>query len=304
MTLHRDTRPLPLAGGGTLQLTRFRPEHGATRAPVLLWHGALASGRAFYSDAGKGLAPWLAKRGHDVAVIDQRGRGRATPVPARGMPFDQTDVIVEEIPAALAAWRELSGAERTHLVAHSWGGVLFAAHLARFPESRAGVISQVYLGTKRRVGVHNRQRWLYVDLVWCLAGSALRRIHGYLPARRWGWGAEDEYAGTHRQGADWVRRRNWIDPRDGFDYARALADGGLPATLHLAGAADRALGHPEDVRRFRDECGPHENDFRLLGRAAGLSRDYGHDDMLLHPRARDEVYPQVATWLRHHEERA
>ncbi|PAU76213.1 alpha/beta fold hydrolase [Halomonas salipaludis] len=290
-----ERHAVPLAQGA-VHLTRFRPQ-GRPRGCVLCWHGAIESGRIFHSRSGKGLAPWLARHGYEVFVADQRGRGEAPPQPARGIALDQTDVIVDEIPAAIEACLALSGAARLHLVAHSWGGVLLASSLARSATLRDRVARQAYFGTKRSVKSWTPQRLLYVDLIWKGLAPLARGVCGYLPARALRWGSDDEYAGSHRQGADWVRPRPWVDRRDGFDYAAALADGGLPPVLHIAGAADRALGHPADVARFAAECGPHRQRHLVLGRDQGLSRDYGHLDMLTHPSAMQEVFPTLVEWF-------
>ncbi|MBD3894786.1 alpha/beta fold hydrolase [Halomonas sp. ML-15] len=290
-----ERHSVPLAVGA-VHLTRFRPD-GPSRGSVLCWHGAIESGRIFHSRSGKGLAPWLTRQGYEVFVADQRGRGEAPPRPARGIRLDQTDVIVDEIPAAIEACLALSGASRLHLVAHSWGGVLFASSLARFPTLRDHIGRQAYFGTKRSVKSWTLQRLLYVDLIWKGVAPLARGVCGYLPARALRWGSDDEYAGSHRQGADWVRPHPWVDRRDGFDYAAALADGGLPPVLHIAGAADRALGHPDDVARFASECGPHPQRHVTLGRDQGLKRDYGHLDMLTHPAAMQEVFPSLVEWF-------
>ncbi|MDI5935562.1 alpha/beta fold hydrolase [Halomonas kalidii] len=299
MSATPECRVVPLSRGA-IHLTRFRSV-GAPRGAVLCWHGAIESGRIFHSRSGRGLAPWLARQGFDVFVADQRGRGQAPPRPTRGIDLDQTDVIVEEFPAAVEACLALAGTSRLHLVTHSWGGVLAASSLARFPALRERIDRQAFFGTKRSVRSWSLQRLLYVDLIWKGLAPVACRLWGYLPARALHWGSDDEYAGSHRQGADWVRPRPWVDTRDGFDYAAALANGGLPPTLHLAGRADRALGHPDDVARFATECGPHEQRLVLLGQgrgaSRGLSRDYGHLDMLTHPAAAREVFPLVVEWF-------
>lgn len=281
---------------GALHLTRFCRNDPA-RGVVLCWHGAIESGRIFHSRSGKGLAPWLADQGYDVFVVDQRGRGQAPPRPARGVPIEQSDVIIDEIPAAIQACLAEAKAPSLHLVAHSWGGVLAASSLARFPTLRHQVTTQVYFGAKRRVHCRTLQRLLYVDLIWKGIAPLVRQVCGYVPARALHWGSDDEYAGSHRQGAAWVGRHPWIDTRDAFDYASALAGGGLPPTLHLAGLADRALGHPDDVAHFADECGPHRQQRIILGQAQGFTRAYGHLDMLTHPRAIDEVFPYLPMWF-------
>lgn len=291
---------MPIATGGELNLIRFQPEriHGL---PILCWHGAIESGRIFHSRSGKGMAPWLARQGHEVMVIDQRGRGSASPRPARGVSFSQREVIIDEVATALATCLNLSGQSRCHIMAHSWGGVLIAAHLARVPSSRERVASQVYFGTKRRVRVQNPSKWLYIDLIWKGLAPLARRMCGYLPARSLRWGSDDEYAASHADSVAWVRETAWRDPEDGFDYAAALAHGGLPPTLHLAGHRDRALGHPRDVTRFVEECGPHRHAVRVLGCENGQGRDYGHLDMLTHPDAVKDVYPQALAWCQAHQ---
>ena len=46
---------------------------------VLMIHGAVENGRIFYSNSGKGLAPFLCNSDSDVFVIDLPGRGESQP---------------------------------------------------------------------------------------------------------------------------------------------------------------------------------------------------------------------------------
>ena len=67
-------------GGPQLHLRHFPgPGH-----PVFLVHGAIENGRIFYSDNGKGFAPYLQKQGFDVYVLDLRGRGKSLPTLRKG----------------------------------------------------------------------------------------------------------------------------------------------------------------------------------------------------------------------------
>ena len=71
----------------------------------------------------------------------------------------------------------------------------------------------------------------------------------------------------------------------------------MPPTLHAAGEAEKANGHPEDVAAFRDECGPHQGEFVMFGPGSGLERAYTTREILLHPNAPREVYPRILQWL-------
>ena len=285
---------VPLGNEREIHLRRF-PGDGPV---LLLLHGAIENGRIFYSRSGRGLAPWLAEQGFDVWVMDLGGRGDSRPAIAEGIPYSQTESITQEIPAVmdyLASQRPGAG---LHWIAHSWGGVMMTAVLARFPERAERIRSMVFFGSKRRVRVWNWRRILYVDVIWCWLSPLITRLVGYLPARRLRFGSDDESRLTHAQGALWVRKTHWIDPKDGFDYRAALADQTLPPTLYLAGRGDHALGHPGDVQRLMVESGQGEQQLLLLSRENGHHRDYGHIDMLTAPEAVDDHFPAVLDWLR------
>jgi hypothetical protein len=123
------------------------------------------------------------------------------------------------------------------------------------------------------------------------------RVFGYLPATRFRLGADDEPRGMIEQSVLWVRPGAWRDPVDGFDYAAAARQHGLPPTLYLAGGADWCRGHPDDVRRFQEESGPHLYRHIVLSRAAGFGKDYDHLGMLIDREAEAEVFPLVGDWF-------
>jgi hypothetical protein len=137
-----------------------------------------------------------------------------------------------------------------------------------------------------------------IRFFWLRAARALVALHGYLPGRRYGVGSDDETRLSHAESCAWVRPGPWIDPRDGFDYAKALQSVELPPMLFLAGADDPCLGHPQDVRALIRELGPQEVEFRLLGRQTGNRHDYGHIDMLTHRFAPEDHFPDVLKWMR------
>ncbi|MDN3578904.1 alpha/beta fold hydrolase [Chitinimonas viridis] len=296
VTPQQDSLFVATPDGARLHLRHI---HAPGAGPaVLMVHGAVANARTFYSDRGKGLGPWLAARGYDVYVLDLRGRGLSTPKIGHGHAHGQTESICEDIPLALEEIvRRRGESVEIALVAHSWGGVLLSAFLARQPVWAARIKASVYLGSKRSIRVWNWHRCYEIEFFWKRAGRLLAWWQGYLPAARLGMGSDDETRKSLRQSAEWVAAGVWRDSDDGFDYAAALAKGGLPPTLYLIGGNDPVRGHERDVRRFAAESGPHEHAFGVLARTAGMTRDYGHIDMLTHPQAEQEVYPQVLAWL-------
>jgi predicted alpha/beta hydrolase len=298
LSIQEQSIPVPLASGDVLNLQRFT---GAVLgSPVLMLHGAIENGRIFYSESGKGLAPFLARNGFDVYVADLRGRGKSTPPISRNSHFGQTEAITEDIPACVAAVRKIRGDIPQQWVAHSWGGVLFSAVLARFPEYAKTVSSLVYFGSKRTIRVWNIWRILKVDLVWKWLCPLACNIVGYLPARQLRIGSDSETVKSYQQSAAWVRDDDWIDSDDGVDYGATLKKQTLPPIWYIAAANDHALGHPDDVRDFMESAGRQECSFTLLSCDNGNLHDYDHINMLTHPDAVNDHFPKVLAWLQQH----
>ena len=297
MPVREQSIAVPLASGDVLNLQRFAGSEPGP--PVLMLHGAIENGRIFYSGSGKGLAPFLARNGFDVYVADLRGRGKSTPPISRNSGFGQTEAITEDIPAFIEAIRRIRGNTPQHWVAHSWGGVLFSSVMARFPEYVNTVSSLIYFGSKRTIRVWNFWRVLKVDLVWKWVCPLACSLFGYLPARLLRIGSDSETVRSYQQSADWVKNDAWIDA-DGFDYGAAIKKVSLPPIWYLAAANDHTLGHPDDVRAFMESTGRQECRYTILSRSNGNLHDYDHINMLTHPDAVNDHFPQVLAWLQQH----
>lgn len=293
----QDSIFIPIGGKDELHLRRIYGDPAGE--PLFLLHGSIENGRIFYSESGKGLGPYLAQAGFDVYVGDLRGRGLSRPRIGKGSAYGQTEAIAEDLPAFLGEIRKRRGLLPRHWVAHSWGGVLLMAFYARFPDWRPGLESVLCFGTKRRISVFNREKFLKIDLFWNLAAPLLARIYGYLPMVEWKMGSDNETVASLSQNRAWVKAGSpWVDPLDGFDYGKAILAAPPPPTFHLAGIQDLYLGHPHDVQDFIGETKPRGVKYQLLSRENGQRHDYGHIDMLTHPDAPQDHFPMALDWLR------
>lgn len=298
MSIHMTSYHLPLAGGGTLHLRRFYTD--VAGPVVFMLHGSVENGGIFYSKSMKGLAPYLAHKGMDVYVADLRGRGQSRPHISARSRNTQLQAICEEIPAFLDKIELLRGPVPVHAVAHSWGGVMLLAYLCRFPQRHFA--SMVFLGTKRSISVWNWERLFKVDIFWKLVGELAVRIKGFYPARALRAGSDDESAQVYRDCRTWVSdTRHWIDPTDGFDYLQALKKAqNICPTLYMTGVAEKFFGHPTDVQRLMAEVGNPRDEFRLLSKANGNLRDYGHIDICTYKRAPDDHFREILAWIQRH----
>lgn len=275
------------------QLTPLQP----AVAPVLYLHGAVENGRIFYSHSGKGLASYLADNGFVGYAADFAGRGLSQPSLAAGLQQSQQQLICQDIPG-LIDYVYAQHQQPIILVCHSWGGVVATASLARFPQLLAKVKAKICFGTKRVISVRSLERLLKIDLIWNKLAPKLGQYYGYIPAKRWRFGADDEPQQFLRDTIGWINGAPFVDCCDNFDYQHACTRAQWPAIWHFAAKNDRLLGHPDDVQAFISEANQSQARFSLLGKENGYSQDYDHISMLTHPAADKEHFNELAQWLK------
>lgn len=268
-----------------------------TENPVLMLHGAIENGRIFYSQQGKGFGCYLADHGFPSYCVDFAGRGLSTPKLKEGLQHSQHQLITQDIPALIAFLYE-KYQKPVHVVCHSWGGVVLVASLLRFPELRSKVKSILCFGTKRQITVKSWQRRLQIDWFWNHFAPWLAAKYGYLPAKKFRLGADDEPRQFLLDTIAWIKPSRFQDPLDDFDYqAQGLQLADWPRSLFVAAVNDKILGHPQDVKLFMNEAGLTATEFRVLGKAFGNQVDYDHISMLTHPNARQDHFVELVSWL-------
>ncbi|WP_233835167.1 alpha/beta fold hydrolase [Paraburkholderia sp. ZP32-5] len=146
--------------GTTLKLTRyFDQAAGKPAKPLLLIHGSGVSSRIFSTDLiATNLVEYLCASGYDVWLVDLRV---SIELPSVLVPTNVDKVAREDIPAAVAKIRELTGAPNIQVLAHCMGALAFSMSLMQGLDGvRSAVISQVSThpvpGTLQRIkaGLH------------------------------------------------------------------------------------------------------------------------------------------------------
>ncbi|MBQ4810759.1 alpha/beta fold hydrolase [Pseudoalteromonas luteoviolacea] len=295
----QESLSVPLAKGVSLHLRHIYHEQKA--GPVVLFlHGAIENGKIFYTESNKGLAPYMALNGFNCFVLDLRGRGGSLPLIDAGHDYGQTESILEDVPAALQFIEQNTGKKPQFWVAHSWGGVIMNSVFARFPHEIQFVDACAYFGSKRSLYNNHPEKLLKANLMWYWLANYYSKKHGYLPARKLKWGSDNETVKSHWQSAQWAKKQPWIDSDDNFDYAKALESKALPPTLHIAGVNDKALAQPIDIKMFMKESGVGIQSLNIYGKRYGHAHNYGHIDMLTHPKAQGEQFKDLLKWFELH----
>ena len=280
-----------------LHLRQLTPDKADSANPALMLHGAIENSRIFYNEKGRGLGCFLADRGFAVTCADFAGRGLSSPKASRGFNHSQQQLICQDIPALINQLFQ-QYQQPVMVIAHSWAGVVLAASLARFPELLPKVKAIITFGSKRVISVGCFKKRLHIDWVWNRLSPLLCRLYGYLPAKQWRFGADNEPAQYLLDTIGWIRGEAFTDPTDGFDYAAACTDVNWPASWHFAAVKDQLLGHPLDVQAFLAETGLDAGRYTLLGKESGYAVDYDHISMLTHPSASSDHFAELAVWLK------
>ncbi|MBB5428423.1 cholesterol oxidase [Paraburkholderia sp. JPY158] len=143
-----------------LKLTRyFDPAADKESKPILLIHGSGVSSRIFSTDLiSTNLVEYLCASGYDVWLVDLRV---SIELPSVLVPANVDMVAREDIPAAVAKIREVTGAPNIQVLGHCLGGLALSMSLLYGLEGvRSAVISQVSAhpvpGTLQRIkaGLH------------------------------------------------------------------------------------------------------------------------------------------------------
>jgi len=276
-----------------LFVKRFKADD--TAIPVVLIHGSIENGRIFYSSSGKGLAPYLAQNGFDVFVIDLRGKGQSVPVIGKHSKFGQYECITEEFPKIFEQIYE-KVLQPFHIMGHSWGGVLIASYLLRFPSEVSKVQTITFWGTKKQITVSGWEKFYSIDIMWNVVSRLFCKMYGFLPATQLGFGADNESDKFHKQCTAWVNSFQWKD-EDGLDYNQLTAQMQWPPLFSIAAINDLYLGNPKDCQKLLQQMNAKNAHFMVLSKQNGNFEDYDHINMLTSRKAPDDHFKKVLQFL-------
>lgn len=317
----RETLFVETPDGWRLALSCYSHPQRVDRSlpPLLFCHGLGSNRLTFDVDRRHSLARWLADQGHDVYAVDLRGHGLSEK-PGVGASHKHwgwgfNDYCETDLPTIIDAVLELSGAATLNYIGHSMGGILLYCHAAITEDPR--ISRGITLGSS--LDYSNTPSVFHL-----ISGLApLTRLLPFVPTH-WpavsssylcAWGSKfidpvlvnpanvslpvyrkmaanvmhPTSSPVLRELAGAITGKGMRDSR-GRDYRKLLADTGYRfPILAISGMADRQCS-PLAAARF----GTHWKTFSALN---GYCADYGHDDLIMGPRAPEETWPAINGWL-------
>lgn len=309
--------------GAYVELRRVPIPEGITPAalpPVVLVHGVAANHRNQDVHPDYSLARYLAALGRDVWLPTLRC---AHPGLLPGYDIRFEAMAKQDVPRAIAAVRDKTGAARVDYVGFSMGGMLIYAALDR-TVPRGHLRRLVIVGSPAEL--HPKlpvprvarfiPRWLMPRVPFRFGARLFAFASEWFTTPFHGWVLnprnvargitraalvdviEDIPAGVLYDFAQWSAG-DGIVRVDGEPVLPGLAAMDMPA-LFVAGSVD-ALAPPREVKHAFDVWGRDHPSvpkrFVVLGRDFGSKEDYGHGDLALGVHVGVELFDPIARFL-------
>ncbi|MFO0600833.1 MAG: alpha/beta hydrolase [Myxococcaceae bacterium] len=288
--------------------------------PVVLCHG-LANNHAFMEFRGEqNLAKFLSELGFDCYSVDLRGVG-GTSAPNEG-PYDVSfdDHVQEDLPALVDAICAHAGSEQVVWVGHSLGGLVALAAASTSLKGRIAALvtmgSPVFfrfpralvwlIKLARSAAVWGRFETRMLGLIVPLVGRTPAPRIAHATANLDNLSGDDQrllvanvfapmWKSVLGQLQDWIAHDVFRSRDRSVDYREGVRALSIPV-LVIGGTVDH-LAPPEASCRYFDLLTSSKKQLALFGREHGHASDYGHGDLVVGRRARDEVYPVVKQFL-------
>jgi polyhydroxyalkanoate synthase len=296
------------------------------KTPVVLCHGLLVNNSFMNLTDDSSLAKYLAREGFDVWNLSLRGIGRSLN-PLKGGPKSWTidDMIENDLSTVIGYVRKESGSSRVLWVGYELGGLLLYGYLEKKgPSGIAGLVSIAAPGTFTHPQQEPMKKLLKLD-----EHPTLKKIFLYLNTPSVGRlliplipkierifynpeNMEDQIKATLLEVALaeinpgvldhlllMIKEGEFMSADGDFSYRKNLSKIQIP--MLLIGGKEDALAPPEVMRIVHRGVRSKDRTIRIFGKGSKGSKgsvDYGHFDLILGKKAKEEVFPVIRQWLK------
>lgn len=307
-----------------LAMERFRPKNPRQRTPVVLSHGFLVNSRFLNLTRKYSLAQYLAEEGFDVWNLSLRGTGRSLkPLKAPPKKWSLDDMINDDLSPVIRYIQRQSGSPRVNWVGFEMGGLLLYGYLEK-KRSRSGIGALVTIGTpvtfndskqepmKMLLKLEDSPTWkkilLYLDspLVKRLLIPRISAVEKFfynpenidqeVEKRFLETALAPVNPGVLDHMITMIRKGEFVSATGNHSYRKNLAKIRVPVLI-IGGEKD-PLAPPQVLRATYRELKSRDRTRRIFGSRPKDSVAYGHYDLILGKKAKEEVFPLIGSWLK------
>ena len=307
-----------------LAMERIRLKEPRQRTPVVLSHGFLVNSRFMNLTDETSLAKYLAREGFDVWNLSLRGTGRSlNPLGAGSKRWNLDDIIRDDIAAVIAYVQKNSGSPRVNWVGFEMGGLLLYGFGQKNP-SKLGLGALVTIGApatfshpeqepmKSLLDLQKSPNWrkLLLYLNGPFVGRTLipmipkveafflnpENMDPKVKERLLELALAPVNAGVLDHVTTMIRDGEFVSYNGDYNYRKNLAK--LRVPILLIGGEKDAVAPPSSLRSTYRAIKSKDRTRRIFGSLPKDSAAYGHYDLILGKKAKEEVFPLIASWLK------
>jgi poly(3-hydroxyalkanoate) synthetase len=296
---------------------------GRRPTPVILCHGLFVNSLLFNLPEESGLAVFLAEEGFDVWNLSLRGTGRSLK-PFKGSPkiWNLDDMIEKDVPAVIRYVQKESQSRKVIWLGFETGGLLTYGYLEKKREPRpAALVSIGAPLTFSHAAQEPMKKLLRLEesptlkkLFLYLNGPFLGRlliplvpkieeffynqdnIEGEVKEKLLEEALAEINPGILDHLLTMVRRGEFVSAKGDFSYRKNLSDVQVPILL-IGGEGDK-IAPPEALRSVYRAVTSTDRTLRIFGPRSQDSLAYGHIDLILGKKAKQEVFPVIGRWIK------
>jgi polyhydroxyalkanoate synthase len=307
-----------------LAMERFRLTNLRQRTPVVLIHGLLVNSHFFNLTREHSLAQYLAEEGFDVWNLSLRGTGRSLkPLKAPPKKWSLDDMINDDLSPVISYVQRQSGSPRVNWVGFDMGGLLLYGYLDK-KRRRSGIGALVTIGTpvtfndpkqepmKALLKLEDHPTWkkilLYLDapLVQRLLIPRIPTIEKFfynpenmnqeVKQRFLETALAPINPGVLDHVITMVRKGEFVSATGNHNYRKNLSKIRVP--LLIIGGEKDPVAPPQVLRATYRELKSRDRTRRIFGSRPKDLVAYGHYDLILGKKAKEEVFPLIGSWLK------
>ncbi len=304
-----------------IKLYRSRPAKGRGE-PVFLCHSLSSNHLNFEIPAGESLVDVLTEAGYDCWSIDTRAcRSAIAPSGTGKLSATLDDILLKDLPTALAYIQEKTGSKRVHWIGHSLGGMLLYAYVAKFGSDH--IASGTTLGSPpgfKDMQLPNRAVLsAIVPFTFGIMSFFFRglipfatvihpksklvpinwdNVHPGLSNAELFYAAEMPMPRVGGQLNQWSSQGVWRMCADTLDVQERLPELDIPLFAIYGGSDPLATRKAGEA--FVASLKTKDKKMIVLCKHDGYSANYSHLDLVFALNGRKEVYEPVAEWIAAH----
>lgn len=304
-----------------ISLFRRRPHIGKGE-PVLLCHSMSSNHLNFEIPGGDSLVDVLSEAGYDCWTIDTRAcRSAIPPRGTRKLSATLDDILLNDLPAAIAFIKEKSGHERVHWIGHSLGGMLLYAYALKFGSGdiASGITFGAPPGFKNTNLPSRKILTAVAPFTYGLMSYFFRglipfatvvhpkskllpitwdNVHPKLTNAELFYAVEMPMPRIAKELSGWSSKGIWRMCADTLDVQERLPELDIPL-FAIFGGSDPLIPD-ETAETFFASLGAKDKKIAVLSKHNGYSANYSHIELVFAENGREEVYEPVLEWVKAH----